>query len=201
MNTTIMDEVTANWLMGFAGRLVHNFCILDTVVSEDDLIMEAVAAGVKMFPQWDPSSGPLANFLSARMYGAIQDVFRKRFGRGDRFTSTVRAKEAKAFHFGSSTRTVREGLDCFDGGWLPAPSEADMEGFEAEDYLAWIREFYNITSKSYQVLLLYYGYGYTLRQIGKELNMCPSLVSRRMKYLRTLPVFANLKSVGKRRKR
>jgi RNA polymerase sigma factor (sigma-70 family) len=146
------DQITktARWYIGGLPRHVAK-------AEADDLISEAKIAFIDTLKTWDPRKGPLWSYVSIRLKGAMQDYLRKRGS--DPVTGV--------YEFITSTANIymafnRESI-------VHEESDASITVESAMKHLS---------ESEKAVLKGYYNQDKTFKEIGKEIELSESQVSR-----------------------
>lgn len=146
------DQITktARWYIGGLPRHVAK-------AEADDLISEAKIAFIDTLKTWDPRKGNLWQYVSVRLKGAMQDYLRKRGS--DPVTGV--------YEFITSTANIymafnRESI-------VHEESDASITVESAMKHLS---------ESEKAVLKGYYNQDKTFKEIGKEINLSESQVSR-----------------------
>jgi RNA polymerase sigma factor (sigma-70 family) len=141
---------TVKWYIGSLPRHVAK-------AESDDLLSEAKIAFVDTLKSWDPRKGPLWAYVSLRLKGAMQDYLRKRGS--DPVTGM--------YEFITSAANIYMAFNRESIVQEESDASITVEG---------AMKVLSNTEKS--VIQGYYNHDKTFKEIGKEINLSESQVSR-----------------------
>ncbi|MFH1710264.1 MAG: sigma-70 family RNA polymerase sigma factor [bacterium] len=141
---------TARWYIGGLPRHIAK-------AEADDLLSEAKIAFVDTLKTWDPRKGALWPYVSVRLKGAMQDYLRKRGS--DPVTGI--------YEFITSTANI----------YMAFNKEA-IAHEESDASITVESAMKNLSKSESDVLKGYYNQDKTFKEIGKEVNLSESQVSR-----------------------
>jgi RNA polymerase sigma factor (sigma-70 family) len=146
------DQITktARWYIGGLPRHVAK-------AEADDLISEAKIAFIDTLKTWDPRKGPLWSYVSVRLKGAMQDYLRKRGA--DPVTGV--------YEFITSAANV-----------YMAFNRESIVHEESDASITVESAMKNLSESEKAVIKGYYNQDKTFKEIGKEVKLSESQVSR-----------------------
>lgn len=146
------DQITktARWYIGGLPKNVAQ-------AEAEDLISEAKIAFIDTLKTWDPRKGALWPYVSVRLKGAMQDYLRKRGS--DPVTGM--------YEFITSAANI-----------YMAFNKESMVHEESDTSITVESAMHNLSDSEKAVIKGYYNHDKTFKQIGKEINLSESQVSR-----------------------
>ncbi len=146
------DQITktARWYIGGLPKNVAQ-------AEADDLISEAKIAFIDTLKTWDPRKGPLWPYVSVRLKGAMQDYLRKRGS--DPVTGM--------YEFITSAANI-----------YMAFNKESMVHEESDASITVESAMQNLSDSEKAVIKGYYNHDKTFKEIGKEIKLSESQVSR-----------------------
>lgn len=179
---TELDEDTAKRIQGWAWAIAGTFHCAGGAFDREDLASIGVVRALKMYPRWDPKKGGLNTYMSHCIRSAIYDYLRAYTKSRCKHDGYLDHKTAR---FGSMEEWLSEHLKHHSNGGLAmmevmevmkGPNEDGSEAFEARDFLEQWRQ--RLSRREYLLLILRYGKGMTMREVGCVLGMEESRVSQ-----------------------
>ena len=174
-----VDEETAKRIQGWAWAIAGMFHCSGSAFDREDLASIGTMRALRMLPRWDPEKGSLCMYMSHCIRGAILDYLRQ-YLKGRRRDKGY--LEQNTFRFGImddwiGSLWVHHGRPCLSlDELMEGPNEDGSQAFEAREFLEQWRQ--QLSRRDYLLLILRYGRGMTLSEVGRVLGCTESRVSQ-----------------------
>ncbi len=171
-----MDEETGKMILQVARTLAAAHPYRCGILDQDDLAMIAVERAVAKAPLWDSQQGALLGFLRPYMEGAICSYLRT-YSKGACKTQGYSDRDTRRFG------ALVGDTDLIPGDVLPGRNLDRSEMVDIREELEQFRHRHWVSLEDYQLLLLYYGNGLSLREVGEVMHRSEDWAKEVMKRL------------------
>jgi RNA polymerase sigma factor (sigma-70 family) len=168
-----VDEETAKRIQGWAWIIAGSFRCFGGVFDQEDLASIGTMQALRMLSRWDPEKGSLCTYMSYCIRGAILDYLRQ-YLKGKRKDKGY--LEQNTFRFGVMMEDWGDDSDLLLDELMEGPNEDGSQAFEAREFLKQWRQ--RLSRRDYLLLILRYGRGMTMSEVGRVLGCTQSRVSQ-----------------------